>query len=41
MILCFVIAFSSLVGAVSLKYLIREAHEEMHMLEERFKKLKA
>ena len=41
MLVCFVISFSSLLAGVSLKYLIKEAHVEIHLIEERIKRDKS
>ncbi len=38
MLICFFISFSSLVAGVSLKFLIKEANEEIQILEERMRK---
>lgn len=38
MLVCFVISFTSLIAGVSLKYLIKEANEEIRLLEERITK---
>lgn len=40
MLVCFMISVSSLIAGVSLKYLIKEANEEIHLLEERIKREK-
>lgn len=38
MLVCFVISISSLLAGVSLKYLIKEANNEIQLLENRMKK---
>ncbi|OAB38592.1 hypothetical protein PMSD_06130 [Paenibacillus macquariensis subsp. defensor] len=38
MLVCFIISVTSLVAGVSLKYLIKEANEEIRLLEERMTK---